>query len=329
MTNNLPPLPLIDGCLFVDNSMIELLTTCPRALQYNKLHQRIAAADKPSLSFGSAIHLALEYRYAQGGNVDPYVEDEQIKVLSSFFEEHPAPVDDWRNLNWSVELLKRYNERYRLEPFNLLTTSDGKVMVELPFALELYRHTDIGMVVPVMYSGRIDLPVLWDNALFVMDHKTTSMLGSQFFERAAMSAQQRGYCWAFEKLTNRKVNGYCINAIRTKEPPQYIFDAAKAAPKGQSPDKWWSESFQREKFYVNDVQIEEWRQNTIELCEEMFWHYSRGVFPMKTAWCCQFGRCQYYDVCTLPAESRGTMLDSGLYTNNTWSPLKQPTQAKQ
>lgn len=315
--------------------MLELLITCPRALQYNKLHQRIAAADKPSLSFGSAIHKALEYRYAECVEADPYCEEGQIQVLTKYFESAPAPVDDWRNLNWAVELIKKYNERYRLEPFNVLKTPDDHPLVELSFAIELYQHVPVYdpavdcKVVPVMYSGRIDLPVQWDNMLFVLDHKTTSMLGSQFFERAAMSAQQRGYCWAFEKLTGQKVNGYCINAIRTKEPPQYIFNSEKAAPKGQSPDKWWAESFQREKFFTTPAAIEEWRQNTIELCEEFFWHYSRGVMPMKTAWCCQFGRCQYYDVCTLPAESRGTMLESGLYTNNVWSPLREPSQAKQ
>jgi hypothetical protein len=370
-------MPLVDGCLFVDNSMLELLTTCPRQLEYNKLFARVAAAEKPSLNFGSAIHDALEFRYVHGEAIDPYVEQDQLTILNDSFARRPTPEDDWRNVNWAAELMRKYNELHRLEPFNLLQYdtpivcprcqgADGiinakneamqclwcagtkvrKTMVELPFALELFtlprrmserswvteadrKHVERHDGIPVMYSGRIDLPVFWDGGLFVMDHKTTSMLGSSFFERASMSAQQRGYCWAFNKLTGHKVHGYCINALRTKEPPQYIFNPTKAVPKGQSPEKWWGESFQREKFYTTPDAIEEWRQNTIELIHEFVWHYSRDVMPMKTAWCTQFGRCQYYDVCSLPRESRHLMLTSGNYTDNTWNPLREPSQAKQ
>lgn len=368
--HNLPPLPLVGGALFVDNSMLELLTTCPRALEYNKLHKRIAASDKPSLAFGSAVHEAIEYRAAvyQADPPDPYLDEDQHAILAEFFESHIPPVDDWRNLDWAVQVMKRYNEVYRFEPFNLLKydvpidcpkcegrghtymdivpdgseqqpcvwckgTGKRDVMVELSFALPLFTwegklYRENGLIepvsVPVMYQGRIDLPVHWDGALFVIDHKTTSLLGSTFFERMAMSAQQLGYCWAFEQLTGQKVNGYCINAVRTKEPPQYL-----SSGKGGQIEKWWSESFAREKYYVTPARLVEWKHNTIQLIEEFFYHYRKGYMPQKTAWCCQFGRCQYYDVCTLPAESRGVMLASGLYTENKWSPLKEPSAPKQ
>jgi hypothetical protein len=208
-------------------------------------------------------------------------------------------------------------------------------MIEIPFTLKLYTYHcqrllgHVPEYIDVMYSGRIDLAAMLENTLFVIDHKTTGMLGKQFFERAAMMAQQLGYCWSFQELTKQRVNGYMVNAIRTKEPPRWINDPDKATPKGSSPESWWRDSFQRERFYVTPTQLEEWRNNTIELMNTFFWHYERDYMPMHTSWCTQFGRCPYYDVCTLPAEQRGMMLESNLYTYNNWSPLIEPSDTIQ
>ncbi len=221
------PLPLVDGAFFIDNSTLELLTTCPRALEYSRLFRRISSRAKPALDFGSAIHLAFDWRYRNCGNNPPDAleESEQCRILADFFAAHPVPEDEHRNLNWAVEVIKHYNQTYQVEPFNVLVDKDGQPLVEMPFALRLFDwhnedHTDnLPTVVPVYYSGRIDLPVAWDNQVVVIDHKTTSVLGDFFFKEQRISPQQVGYCWAFEQITGTKVNAFCINAIRSREAP--------------------------------------------------------------------------------------------------------------
>lgn len=385
---SLPPLPLIDGCLFVDNSgWIENLSTCPRKLEYSQLHRRILGADQPALNFGSAIHLALEYRYVTYKNQpvdEPYYEVVS-EMFRDFFSQHPTPESDWRDLNWAMKVIRRYNERYTIEEFNLLKydqpvkcqfcDGDGSVagvhpetlqqmlrpcpwcsgtghrelMVEMPFVLPLFDWTgwfdshamidihakvnildtdedgDYKVSIPVFYTGRIDLPVSVSSNTFILDHKTTGMMGQTFFDKMRMSAQQRGYCWAFEQLTGKKVSGYVANAIRTKEPPQYVTgDPMAGKPKKYAnPETWWTESFQRETYYLKSTDLDEWKRNTIAQIEEFFWHYQRGYLPMRTMWCNQFGRCPYFDVCSLEVPDRGLMLHSGLYTNNDWSPLHE------
>lgn len=368
--------------------MLELLTTCPRALEYNKLHQRIASNEKPSLNFGSAIHLALEYRYQryQSGLLDAQYTNDIAVLLSNFFDEHPCPLEDFRNLNWALGIVKQYNHRYAVEEFSLLKYDvpqtcahcDGKgefeedipteeigpeepegppatkrykgclwcrgtgklsMMVELPFALPLFTyktsensHVDpeLDIEIPVIYSGRIDLPTIHSDQLWVMDHKTTSMLGAQFFDKMRMSAQQKGYAWAFQELTGKSVAGYVINAIRTKEPPLYITDPnAPKRGKATSPEAWWNESLARERYYLKPDELTEWKHNAIALMEEFFYHYAKGYMPMKTAWCSSYGRCPYFDVCSTTASDRGVMLSSGLFTKNLWDPLRQPSQPKQ
>lgn len=325
------PLPLIDGAFFIDNSSLELLTTCPRSMEYSRLFRRVSAGIKPSLNFGSAVHLALEWRYRNCKNEcpDALEESEQGRLLSQFFLENPPPEDEFRNLNWAVEIVKHYNQVYQVEPFNVLVDDEGKPMVEMPFALKLFdykvnvkgSHYDETQVIPVYYSGRIDLPVMWDNLLTVIDHKTTSVLGDYFFKDQRVSPQQFGYVWAFEQITGMKVAQFCINAIRTREAPQ--------KPKGGM-DAWWLENFQRHKEFVMPHHLDEWKNNTIALVEEFFWHYERSFFPQKKKWCCgKFGLCPYYEVCDLPPSQRSLMLESAMFADNNWSPLKQPSQPLQ
>lgn len=383
----LPPLPLIDGCLFMDNSgWIEGMNTCYRSLQYKSMNFRISGAEKPSLNFGSCVHLGMEYRYANYGTgpVDDTFWEDITTLFTDFFAEHPAQSEDWRILNWAIEVFRKYIERYETESFNLLRYtnpikcpycngskhvyhepvtghSDGgttpcfwckgsgvrELMVELPFAHKFHTHVSDAVYnrltpeqqadynrqggIIVMYSGRIDLPVS-DDGIYVTDHKTTGMLGNQFWDQMRMTSQQRGYVWAFEQLTGMPVKGYVINAVRTKEPPQYV-TAGKNSPKGksQSPQSWWDESIVRDRYTVRPEEILQWKHNTTELIEEFFFHFGRGYMPQKTSWCTQYGRCSYFDVCNLDAADRGILLASGQFTDNKWSPLNkvQPTQAKQ
>ncbi len=385
---NLPPLPLIDGCLFIDNSgWIETMSTCHRYLEYKNLSKRVLTGEKAALNFGSAIHLALELRYSRYQNklVDDAYYNDLATLLTDFYAQHPVPGDDWRSLNWAMEMVRKYNERFSIEDFNLLKyekpvecpqcagggavyepdgwcpfclgTGKREVMVEIPFAVKLFDWTGslpvesgakgiqmfdqlatedtkelVMCTIPVIYSGRIDLPIQKDGQLFVMDHKTTSMMGQPFWDEQRVSPQHLGYAWAFERTTGRRPTGYVVNAIRTKECPQYVL-AGKTFKgkegKTTSPAEWWQQTFQRDVFPVTDSKLSEWKTNTIDLVEEFFWHYQRDFMPQKKKWCASYGRCPYYDVCLLAPSDRGVVLASGEFADNTWSPLKQPTQTKQ
>lgn len=307
------PLPLIDGCLFIDNTTLEYLSTCPRSLEYFFLNRRKLAEERSALFFGGAIHKALEHRYKQCGDSMPSAvcEQEQMKLLEEEFAAKPEVHDDFRTLGKAKELIKEYNCQYLEEPFEVLYAPDGSPMVELPFAFKLCQilpaHTDA--FIDVYYTGKIDLVTKWDKTLMHIDHKTTSMMGTGFGEEQAMSAQQEGYSWALWRLTGEYPSGYCVNAIRTRAP-------SKTRPVADDTD------FQRFKRYLTPSEIHEWESNTIALIEEMLWHYGRQYFPQKRKWCVgKYGRCPYYEVCSLPIESRELMLSSNLFAESDWSPL--------
>lgn len=374
---NLPPLPLIDGRLYVDNSgWMEGTSSCYRYLQYKCLNLRVPAAEKPSLNFGSGGHLAKELRYLRYGSgaVDDHYFEELTPILTEFYAKHPLPQDDWRDLNWAMKIERKYCERYLAEDFKMLAyenpvkcpmcngagteifdegapfacrwcNGSGKrdKMVEMTFALHLFtyewgndaysallgRGIQLPRQIPVVYTGRIDLAVMLDGGIWVMDHKHVGQLGDMFWNEQRMSAQQRGYVWAFKEVTQQPVRGYIVNAIRTKEPPKYVTEGKPYRSSTSTPEKWWGESFARERFLCDQWKIDEWKRNTIDLIEEFFWHYQRGFMPQKTKWCSMYGKCPYLDICTVMPEDRGALLQSGAFADNTWSPMKQPTQPMQ
>ena len=380
----LPPLPLIDGCLFIDNSgWMEDMSTCPRSLEYKQLHKRIDSGFKSGMNFGSAQHLIQELRFAKYGTTNPpasFYEDVAV-VLNDFYRNQEVPEGDWRTLNWAMTVGRKCVERYPNEEFSLLeydkpvkcpycngtgygpeVIKDGyderinsclwcngtgirSKMVELLFAVELFRFHPSSWTflteqqgadfernnntIPIIYTGRIDLPVTINGqasglnhmtSIWNLDHKTTSRMDNSFWNDMRMSAQQRGYCWAFDKVTGQTPQGYIINAIRTKEPPLYVIGKGKGK---QSPEEWWNESLTRERFEVSKQDLKEWESNTIDLVEEFFFNYQRDYMPQKTKWCSSYGACSYLKVCELQSQDRAQMLASGLFMDNTWSPLNQ------
>ena len=303
----LPPLPLIDNHLFIDNSFLEKLNSCPRAVEYSYLAKRIAAWSKSALNFGGAIHHALARRYKDFPEiVMSSDEDLQMTDLESWFAEKPNPIDDHRTLELGQNLIRGYNHHYAVEEFSTLEYK-GRPAVELPFVFPLFKHKDI----TILYCGRIDLVVHSDGQLFVVDHKTTSMMGEQFFKGLSVSPQMVGYCTGVETIIpTEKCAGFIVNAIKVPRP---------TIKRGIEVN---SECFQRCRTYLQDGQIAEWRLNTIALIEEFLWNYDRGILPQKKSWCVnKFGMCEFFGVCELPADNRALMLSTGQFTDNVWSPL--------
>ena len=318
-------LPLTKGALLIDNSFLEDFISCPRKAQYRYMQRRIPSGERNALNYGTAIHTALEYRYVQWNNSSPSPSQRQelTHVLQDYFGKNPCSEEDWRSVEFADETITEYLKRYNVEPFRLICDIDQHPMAELSFSVPLYVHratlTDIDgsrfeQVIPIVYTGRIDLVVLWDNQLGIVDHKTSGMLGNTFIELHRVAPQFEGYCWALQKITGHEPSFFLINGIRTKNKP--------LKPAGGW-DKWWDESFLRHKEYIKPGQLEEWRLNTIALIEEFFFHcVDKQYMPQKKKACTMYGKCPYYDVCYLPTSQRESELNSDKFTTNEWTPLK-------
>jgi hypothetical protein len=296
---------LVDGALLIDNSFLEGLQACPRKLFYSQITRRVADTPRAALNAGACVHRVLKYRYRFCG---PNPTEQQVQVMHRIIAGHmrvsPQPEDDYRNAGFLQRFIDAYCEQYAGDEWVPLATNKGP-FVEMPFAFPLVTIDGL----PVIYTGRIDLAIRLRGDIWVPDHKTTSMMGKTFEDEQALSAQQRGYCWAVKQATGETPRGYIINGLRLRAPTKTRAEVL-------------DEDFVRVSFTIDQASLDEWLVNAVELIGEFLHWCRREHFPMKTLWCCgKYGRCEYFDVCTLPIPQRPLMLASSLYKENKWSPL--------
>lgn len=311
LTNMTPiPLPLIDGdTLLIDNSSMEQFTTCPRAALYSVARRLRPSGERVPLVFGGIIHKILEARYRATTSLHaqtPEVTSVMLATAEREFAKWTPPEDEFRNYSCAVEFIRRYEEQYPFETFTVARLPDGTPLIEVPFAIPLGTIGDI----KVVWTGRIDLCYVSENGggLYVMDHKTTSIMGPSFAEQFRIAHQLYGYAWAVEQLTGKTVSAVVINGLGIRKPSK----TGKAF------------EFTRPVITIERGLIDEWKTDCLHIISDFIEMCARGYLPKHTAWCVgKFGTCPYHKVCTLETnEQREVMLSSGEYQKNEWSPLK-------
>lgn len=319
----IPPLPLVNGALILDNSYIECIQTCPRSFLFKYELKRIAITPGPGRNFGSAIHEALAIRYtysgAQEANEDR--EQEMNVTLRSYFEKNPQPEDDFRNVDHAINVVRAYNNSYKAEPFTIQAVGDTPI-VERSFLLPIGNvSSPVYGLVPIYYAGKIDLMVRDSIGLWVVDHKTAHQFGKSFEAEMASDSGQLGYCWAGGQIFGEKPNGYITNAIRIRKPKRGDVYEDKAPVDGTD--------FRRLITTVNQDRLDEFVLTVLDWARSLIRFHEDNRFPRvsgKKGCVAKYGICEYYDVCGAPEESRERLLASPMFMANQWSPLKKGSE---
>lgn len=336
--------------LCIDNTTLEKLLTCPRAFeQYAVLGRDVGERD--ALNYGSALHEALEVFY-KGGTLE-----QMITALHEAFTKKPTAPESWRNFDHALESVKRYyNWRQQMTlcpwvpiqikqpvikmsgngPRDFIETTALSPAVEIPFKIELFKKVSGEMAVSyppelvaqntlvdsktllsgktgfvynsliVYWTGKIDLIIEQDGQPWPIDHKTTSVEGPTFWEQFRLSSQMMGYCWATQKLLGRTVPGVIIDMLYGRP---YTKSGTSHDNKSQA-------------FEYSAEQLAAWEKDTKNHIERILHYLFEGYFPKSTAWCVnKFGKCPYFDVCTMSQRAAPGLLMSGQFTERTWNPL--------
>ena len=319
--------------LHIDNSSLERFTTCARAAEYYLVYSKETAHLRAALGFGKAIHSALELRGLVEGDSSPEVlaaiEQRQIEVIINHFENHFVPDTEFRTCERAIQVIQKYNKQYGHELFTFERDANGNPYVEVPFTIPLgdlavaseipYPKRQLVVdatedtnftisVLHIVWTGRIDALIRQDGQLWVMDHKTSSIMGQGFFDDFHLNNATLGYCWAAQKIVGEPVVGLLMNAIGVRAP-------SKTGNMNQ---------FERQRYLYTPDRISEWELNTQALVADFVSNLIRGYFPMETKWCIgKYGKCEYWDTCTLPKHQRTMDLFGSSYQDVTWSPLNE------
>lgn len=281
----------------IDNSKLETFCKCPRAYYFKAICKRESNTFRAGLEFGSIIHKCLDIHYRGIGDIKAL----QTKTLEDFYVTARFAPDDYRNLNYATELINLYTTKYQYEPFTI--TSPAESNIEFGFSIPIGPDGDL-------WSGRVDLSVTYpDDRLWTLDHKTSSIGGSTFFNEYLNNTPQPGYVWAAQKLTGRPHSGFIINAIFNRAPSK--------TGKGIT--------FERQMFNLEQdpTWAEVWEENTVQIIRQIKSAELNGFYPQFRNSCMgRYGSCEYLEVCQQPKQSQMAVLNSNLYKDVTWDPTK-------
>ena len=343
-----------DGSLTfrVDWSSIESLLGCNRSAEYKLIHSR-QGGSRSALTFGAAIHAGLEvwYRNKQTIGIDTTREDLLSRcysaIESTFASSPPSLFPDYRTSDYAIQSFHSYITHYQneiLTPF----IHEGKPLVEFSFAYPLGKvelpigmfeqwgfgtltndieqekasharmlsSMDEALTTQIEWTGIIDMLAEVNGDLYVVDHKTTSIISQDFFDGFEIAMQPTGYFAAMKAaFPDLPIKGFMANVLACRKPVAAITKSGK--PTTSKP----FEAFRRQ-YHYSDWHVNEFKQDALALVEELFANVTNKFFPKKTQWCVgKYGKCPYFDVCSLPPESRMDMLNSDQYTTNTWKPV--------
>lgn len=300
-------LPLIDDALFIDNSSLERFTTCPRSAQYYIEKKREGIEEREGLGFGKRIHQILEARYMLHPNVlDPETGNAMRSTAERVFADWVPGDGSFRTLSTAMGFIDAYNATYPVEAFHTLDLPNGRKGVEVPFAIPLCSLDVEGHPIKVIWTGRIDLIYKREERVYIMDHKTTSMMGPTYFKEFELSSQVFGYVWAVQKLLGVTIDGFCVNALAFRKPTK----TGKAL------------ELLRHIVPIDQSLVAEWEHDTQTIIGDLVNNAVRNDWPKHTKWCVgKYGVCEYAAICGLPTNQRDVLLQSNMFRDVTWSPL--------
>ena len=296
-----------DGAFYIDASSLEgRFMKCPKSYFYNQVCKRETSKFPAGRTFGGIVHDHL---------LAPYYRGERVNVLAACDALPPEMSDDYRNAGYLCTFWQRYLDTYsrEFEPFEIEKFNDGKLAVELPFAVEIGQlygnHTTND--IPIVWIGRMDMVISWPGGTpSPMDHKTSSIGGEGAWDEYANSTQQIGYVWALQKLLEVPVNEFTINLLLTR----------KLTANGKGIE------FFRQRFSLDQDIVQEFPERILAVVCHLFDCYTGAYWPMHTSQCkSKFGACEYLDVCKSAPGARLETLATGMYKDVTWSPLAKAT----
>jgi len=328
--------------LFMDNSTLSTITSCPRKAAYGFLARRQEVKNRMALFFGGAIHKALEIRdLEQQVLCTAAIEEKMVDALVEYYQDCDD-VDDYRNLSYAIRTIEKYNKTFAADAQVAITLPTGEVAVELAFALplgQIFVDAHIWVTDPdiekgepqfryishidLVFTGKIDRVCEKDGGIYLLDHKTTSMGGPTFFDEFFTSHQFRGYKWATQQLLGLPVKGVIINGLVCR-PPLKSGDV--------------NHTFDRQLIPIDDEMVHDWHESFLTIVESFVLQhikqddlpgFQERAYPAYTNSCItKYGKCEFYQVCQLTPSHRNSMLWSGLYETNTWNPLEDTAKPK-
>lgn len=300
----------------INSSSLALLQECSRKSYYSLVEKWRSEVEGVATVFGSAIHKALEVFYkgepstrklptinqmelmAYGHRVDGEDTDLLLRATRAFVTEaqplRELADGDKRSIPNGVWILWHYYNTYLNDPYVAHVDEHGP-LVERDFTFRLFESRDL----IIDYFGRIDLVVrnIETGMIHVADHKTSSVVGDDFYNRLKPNHQYTGYLMGAQKCLGLSTNEFLVNCIQVKPRPKTV--------RGTDPH------FPRQITTRDEGDFREFVDTVVHSVVNHLACAKSGIWPLGNVNSCTLYKgCQYLSVCAAPRQLRENVLSS-------------------
>lgn len=269
-----------------DYTALSTFLTCRRKYWFRIIRGIIPTAPPTAAEFGRCIHIALDEWFTSHDLT------KAKEVFSANWNE--AIADEKRNLRVAMKMLELYAEKYSSEGFKVL---EVEKVFRVPMA-------DFFLI------GRIDKVIEWDGAVMVMDHKTTSRLGYEYFFKIKPNMQFDGYIYAAKQAGYTECNSILMDVLLVAKGLLVPAQLSKLTPLGRDISTRTSDDLLE---YMVDI---------TSIVDDIKREYEFDTWPRNTESCCDFVQCPYRGICSQDASVRESIIASD-FKIEPWNPAKE------
>lgn len=312
-----------------DSTSLGLLKTCPRKYQYEMIEGWSTRDESIHLRFGIEYHTALQdyaISRAKGVKHEDAIHDTIRALHSRVYAwecDRNSRAGKYKNRETIVGLVIDYLDHFIDDPAETFILDNGEPAVEVSFRFELDCGPQASLVKdlgdgkigtdgwptpsqPYLLCGHLDRVVNFNDALYVMDRKTSmTTLSGYYFDQWSPSNQMTLYTLAGNVVLKSPIKGVIIDAA------QVLLEKPNAYARGFT--------------YRTPDQLDEWREDLRFWLGQAEAFATAGHWPMNDTACGNYGGCKFREVCSKSPQVREQYLKSSfdkLEEHERWNPLR-------
>lgn len=293
-----PPFPEV-----IDSSLIAAFRSCPQKafleffehwkLRDPSVHLHAGAA------FARGLEVARTAFYTEGRSPEDSVAL-GLRALIEAYGEFECPADSAKSLERMAGALEFYFERYPLGQDQAIPMSlpGGKRGIEFSFLEPIeILHPTTGN--PILYSGRFDMIVNYQNLALGEDDKTASQLGASWPRQWDLRSQFTAYTWG-AKQAGIKLDGFLVRGVSILKTKYDTLETITYRP------EW---------------QIQRWYAQMLRDVQRMIASWESGIWDFNLDHACaEYGGCPFRGVCQLV---RPEHLLRQQFERRIWDPVRR------
>ena len=285
----------------LDSSLIAAFRSCPQKANLEFVQHWKPSEPSVHLHAGAAFAHGLEVArtqfYVAGQSPDASVA-QGLSALMRAYGSFECPPESAKSLERTAGALEYYFSRYPLGEDRAIpmTLPGGKRGIEFSFLEPIdMDHPETGE--PLLYSGRMDMMVDYENMHLGEDDKTTSQLGASWPRQWDLRSQFTAYVWGAQRA-GIKLDGFLVRGVSILKTKYDTLEAITYRP------AWMIERWYEQLLHDTARMIQCWKSG--------YWD-----FNLDHA-CAEYGGCPFRGVCQM---QKPEVLLKQQFEQRIWNPV--------